>query len=222
MEMMRKRYQAIRNSIVQYIGEADLGPGARLPGEIDLAKLCGVSRPVLREALVALEVTGEVERNRTGIYVRGSTAVLLSFPSGPSAFEILRARILIESATAAQAAAFASARDLSKIEQVLHQMACEPTYGTNELDIDEQFYLTIANASHNTAMIAIVDGLWKQMFASKYDHHSYLGTLRCHRMAILREREVVFASIAGRDPQEARRAMKTHLQHLEMRLLENA
>jgi len=218
---MRKRYQAIRNSIAQYIGEAALGPGARLPGEINLAKLCGVSRPVLREALVALEVTGEVERSRSGIYVKGSTTVNLSFPSGPSAFEILRARILIESATAAQAASFACRRDLLKIEQVLRQMSREPAEDSNALRLDGQFHLAIASASNNAAMTAIVDGLWKQMFASEYDGLNYLGMWRRNQTVIFREREIVFGSIAGRDPQGAKRAMKAHLQHLEMRLLEN-
>ena len=219
--MMRQRYQVIRNTIVQYIGAYALGPGARLPGEIDLAKLCGVSRPVLREALVALEVSGEVERGRRGIYLKESKGILLSFPSDPSPFEILRARILVESATAAQAALFASARDLSNIEQVIRQMAHEPTQDLDLLRLDEQFHLTIARASHNTAMTAIIDGLWRQMFASGCSNLDYIATIRQNRFAIHREREIIFASIAGRNPSDSRRAMKTHLQHLETRLLES-
>ena len=50
-----RRYQEVASRISRYIAEKGLEPGARLPGEIDLAKICGVSRPTIREAMVALE-----------------------------------------------------------------------------------------------------------------------------------------------------------------------
>ena len=43
------------------IARQGLGPGARLPSERDLAEQLSVSRPSLREALIALEVEGWVE-----------------------------------------------------------------------------------------------------------------------------------------------------------------
>ncbi len=218
---MTRRYHAVGNQISQYIYDAGLSPGTRLPGEIDLARLCGVSRPVLREALVAMEVTGDLERNRSGAFVGVPKPISLGFHSGPSPFEILRARILIEGSTATNAATFASALDLSKMEQTMRQIETELAQDASSLALDRQFHLAVAEASKNSAITAIVDGLWSQMFAPKYHQLSYQVNLRRSRIAALQGQKAVFQAIAGRNPQHARRTMKTHLQHLEIRLLES-
>src|ERR1700761_8095670 len=106
----QRRYQEIAARISRYIAENRLEPGARLPGEIDLAKVCGVSRPTRRERLVALEIGGALEiRSGSGAYVREAVNPMsLVLDSGPGPFELLRARILIEGEIAADAALYAS------------------------------------------------------------------------------------------------------------------
>ena len=64
MAKTHRRYQEVAARISRYIAEKGLEPGSRLPGEIDLAKICGVSRPTIREAMVALEIAGELEIRR--------------------------------------------------------------------------------------------------------------------------------------------------------------
>src|SRR5579862_7872870 len=98
MVKTHRRYQEIAGRISRYIAENRLEPGARLPGEIDLAKVCVVSRPTIREAMVALEIAGELEiRSGSGAYVREAVNPMsLVLDSGPGPFELLRARILIE------------------------------------------------------------------------------------------------------------------------------
>jgi DNA-binding transcriptional regulator YhcF (GntR family) len=66
----RRLYRQIAEQIRGLIRSGEYRPGARLPPERDLAKQLGVSRPSVREALIALEVEGLVEvRIGSGIYV---------------------------------------------------------------------------------------------------------------------------------------------------------
>src|SRR3954469_14727523 len=116
----RRLYRQIADQIAALIDGGEYDVGQRLPPERDLAKQLGVSRPSVREALIALEVAGLVEvRIGSGIYVLGPGGKPESEPNagapvstevhalaGP--FELMRARYTIESECAALAAKSAS------------------------------------------------------------------------------------------------------------------
>src|SRR5450759_1533419 len=102
----RRLYRQIADQISVLISDGEYTPGARLPPERDLARQLGVSRPSVREALIALEVEGLLDvRVGSGIYVthpgkrRRNDA--LQGDSGP--FEVIHARWLIEGECAALA-----------------------------------------------------------------------------------------------------------------------
>src|SRR5579885_3166752 len=91
----RRLYRQIADQIRALIGRGVVAPGARLPAERDLARQLGVSRPSLREALIALEVEGLLDvRVGSGIYVAPggprAPGVAIDGASGP--FEVIRAR----------------------------------------------------------------------------------------------------------------------------------
>ena len=66
----RRLYQLIADKVRTLIQQGDYKEGSRLPPERDLAQQLGVSRPSLREALIALEIEGSVEiRMGSGVYV---------------------------------------------------------------------------------------------------------------------------------------------------------
>src|SRR5438309_9630646 len=66
----RRLYRQIADQIRALIRSREFAAGARLPPERDLARQLGVSRPPVREALIALEVEGLVEvKIGSGIYV---------------------------------------------------------------------------------------------------------------------------------------------------------
>jgi DNA-binding FadR family transcriptional regulator len=93
----QRLYQQVADSIRRQIQSGAMPPGSRLPSEKLLAQQLGVSRPTVREAMIALEIAGLVEiRTGSGSYVRHrDTIAAPSVDTGPGPIELLNARILI-------------------------------------------------------------------------------------------------------------------------------
>jgi DNA-binding FadR family transcriptional regulator len=67
----QRLYRQIAEQLRQLMVSGEFALGSRLPAERDLAVQLGVSRPSVREALIALEVEGMIEvRTGSGIYVQ--------------------------------------------------------------------------------------------------------------------------------------------------------
>ena len=60
----RKLYQAVAEAITRDIAAGRSLPGQKLPSERELTELHDVSRPTIREAMIALEIRGIVEARR--------------------------------------------------------------------------------------------------------------------------------------------------------------
>src|SRR5215813_3400501 len=117
-------YRRIARQLSELISNGEFRPGERLPPERELAKQLAVSRPSVREALIALEVEGWVEiRVGSGVFVKPLRPLPLPSPEeGECPFELLRARAIVEGETAALAAKEAiEARQPQKARQAMHQ-----------------------------------------------------------------------------------------------------
>src|SRR6266568_1670312 len=96
----RRLYRQVADQLRALIDSGEYAVGSRLPTERELADQLRVSRPTVREALIALEVEGRVRiRVGSGIYVSEPAALTPILPAaaeieGP--FELLRAREFIE------------------------------------------------------------------------------------------------------------------------------
>jgi DNA-binding FadR family transcriptional regulator len=181
-----------------------------------LAKLLGVSRPSVREALIALEVEGYVEvRVGSGVYVVGPQPAqpMRTLPADSGPFELIRARWLIESECAAMAAKSATKPQVRAIEQALERMESQRKRGVMPLDADRQFHLAIGEACGNSALTLVVKTLWDQRTGPLFlrlEHHFDTPELWNH--AIREHREIVEA-IARHDAAGARAAMRRHMNH---------
>src|SRR5262252_1508148 len=211
----RRLYRQIADQIRTLIRSREFPAGTRLPPERDLARQLGVSRPSVREALIALEVEGLVDvRIGSGIYVLGSGAGEQSAPvqaaMGP--FELLRARWVIESECAALAARHAKRAQVDAIADALQQMeAIANGEQRQPLAADRLFHLRIAEATGNGALVAVVKMLWDErtgpLFA-RLEHH-YDSPDQWSRA--IAEHRVVLEAIGKRDADGARAAMQRHL-----------
>src|SRR6266545_4791402 len=146
----RRLYRQIADQIRTLIGSGEFPAGARLPPERDLAKQLGVSRPSVREALIALEVEGLVEvRIGSGIYVLTPSHESKRAEAAAGPFELLRARYVIEGECAALAAKSAKRPQLAAIEDALGQMGRELADAKQPREGDRQFHLRVAEATGN-------------------------------------------------------------------------
>lgn len=210
----RRLYRQIADQIRTLIGNGEVAPGARLPAERDLARQLGVSRPSLREALIALEVEGLLDvRVGSGIYVtqpgRRARGAVLADASGP--FEVIRARWMIEGECAALAAKHGSAAQLRSIRSAHADLRKEARRYHNPLDADRLFHVRIAQATGNSALELVVQTLWDQRVGPLY--RALESKLEYPAMAAetIGEHEAVLEAILERDPAAARRAMRRHM-----------
>jgi len=209
----RRLYRQIADQIAGLIQKGEYGAGERLPPERDLARQLGVSRPSVREALIALEVEGYVDvRVGSGVYVVGpDRAVAPQLPADSGPFELIRARWIIESECAALAARHATRAQVRAMEEALDEMTAQRDRGTLPLVADRQFHLRIAEASGNSALALVVRTLWDQRTGPLFlrlEHH--FDTPALWAVAIREHREIV-AAIARHDGGAARSAMRRHM-----------
>ncbi|TFZ03863.1 FadR/GntR family transcriptional regulator [Ramlibacter humi] len=215
----QRLYRQIADQLRALITGGEFAPGSRLPAERDLAQQLKVSRPSVREALIALEVEGWVEvRVGSGIYVKAQTAAARPLNGHGNAggewgpLELMRARELVEGEVAALAAKHARKAQVASIASALAHMQDDAASGVVPRAGDEAFHAAIADACGNEVLRDTVVGYWHQartgpVFNRMSDHFETPASWN----AALAEHEQVLEAIRAHDPAAAREAMHRHL-----------
>jgi DNA-binding FadR family transcriptional regulator len=213
----QRLYRQIAEQVRSLIAKGEFDVGARLPAERDLAKQLGVSRPSVREALIALEVEGWVEvRTGSGVYVldraghrNGSGVKVPPTEWGP--LELIRARRVIEGEIASLAALRAKRRHMDAIAQAIQFMKDDADRGIAPLAGDRAFHTAIAQACDNVVLLETVQTFWDARRGPLFERlGDYFETVPSWRMAIA-EHETVLEAIRTRDGEAARAAMQQHM-----------
>ncbi len=211
----RRLYRQIADQVRSLVEHGEFARGARLPAERELALQLGVSRPSVREALIALEVEGLVEvRMGSGIYVRdqslaapGRTAPVTAEPP----LETIRARELIECELAARAATSMKAAQLRGLREAIRLMEQDVAAGQMPTQGDRLFHLRIVEAAGNAVLTRIVAELYDERHNPLFVQlGSHFENSASWRLAIA-EHQVVVDAIARHGPDAARAAMSRHL-----------
>lgn len=211
---VRRLYLEVAGQIESQIKAGKIKPGGRLPSERDLAVKFDVSRPTIREAMIALEIAGLVEiRTGRGIYVvkQRSPQELEVRDEGPGPFEILEARRCLETETVALAAARITQQQLMDLELALREMEDEGAEGSVTERADERFHCIIAEASQNSALAATVRWLWQLRNESEIStlFHKRVREEGVHPS--VNEHRRIFNALKNRDPIAAKNAMRAHI-----------
>lgn len=207
----RRLYRQIADQLRALIEAGEIPLGSRLPPERDLAVQLGVSRPSVREALIALEVEGLVEvRMGSGIYVQ---ALRPAAPraTGEGPLETIRARQLIEAELAALAAERRTPAQLRGLREALARMRREISAARMPTAGDREFHLRIAEIADNSVLLRLVSSLFDERHNPLFEQlGNHFETVQSWTMA-LAEHQAVLDAIADGSASRARSAMRRHL-----------
>ncbi|OWT80384.1 MULTISPECIES: FadR/GntR family transcriptional regulator [unclassified Achromobacter] len=215
------------DKILQIIRDTGMFEGARLPSELEMATLFGISRPVIRQALSRLEQAGVVDiRWGAGTYVRRSAGAepacalfseVRSLEDVRYTFEIRRG---IESEIAYLAAERADDRDRELILRAHEELTAALSSLSSSQELDVAFHFTIATACHNPfyekLMLATRTPILRCAAISKMLLAE--SDLPRRSKTIMAEHQRIVDAIMARDAAAARDATRTHIDNAFLRV----
>ena len=221
----KRPYQKIGRELRQILVNESYTIGDRLPAERDLAERLNVTRTVVREALIMLELENLVEvRKGSGIFVidlpsRSTDSKSTNDDVGP--FEMLQARQLLESNIAEFAATQATPNDILQMRKAIELEVSELYRKEGSQTGDKNFHLCIARATQNSVLVDMLNDswrrresspMWKQLHSRVHDN--------IYQEKWLQDHSNILAALQRKDPIAAKRAMWQHLENVKVKLFE--
>lgn len=229
----RRAWMTVLDHIESNLLDGTLAPGDHLPSERQLASDLGVGRSSVREALRVLEVLGLV-RTQVGSGP-GAGAIIIAAPgggmsalmrlqvaaSGFAVTDVVKTRLILEGAVVDElatrtdgeshgAAQFATA-SLHGAARLLDAMDESGLTPGEFLALDQQFHLTLAEATGNEVVAAMMAGLRSSIEGyvtagseAINDWHSTAARLR-------QEHRGIVAAISAGDALNARTRIHNHI-----------
>lgn len=214
-------YVRVASDLARQIANGRFAVGERLPSERNLAETYSVSRPTIREALIALELDGLVEvRMASGVYVRATHPTggrWSEADMGP--FELVEARRCIEGESCALAATRITDEQLAELDALVAEMQKARDVKAAE-DADRRFHVLIAQATQNSAMAAAVTMLWDAR--SRSPQYQLLAH-KAHAAGVepsIEEHAAIVQALRSHKVKRARTAMHDHLTRVLESLLQ--
>ncbi|TBL85590.1 transcriptional regulator ExuR [Hafnia alvei] len=221
----RRLYQQLAAELKQRVESGVYPVGEKLPAERYIAEEMNVSRTVVREAIIMLEVEGYVEvRKGSGIHVISNQPKTLvqanrniQFASaGP--FELLQARQLIESNIAEFAATQVTKQDIVALMEIQEHARQEDRFRDSEWDL--KFHVQVALATQNSAMATIVEQMWSQRIHNPYwlKLHEHIDDVSIESWC--EDHDKILKALMRKDPYGAKVAMWQHLENTKQMLFQ--
>lgn len=208
----KRLYRQVAEKMLILIESGEYPPGSRLPAERELAERFDVSRPTIREAIIALEAKGRVAvKTGSGVYVLEPKVEIEGLGQSVSPFELIESRVFIEGEAAALAAALITDAQLALLNQALQEMALENRKDDPASTVaDRKFHSVISEATNNKVLSLLIGQLW--------DVQEKLDNIRLAHQAVcmqdtqrrLAEHKAIYDALAKRDSSAARAAMRNH------------
>ena len=193
----KKQYQEIAELLLDKIRMDEYPLGSKLPPERTIADACGVSRTIVREALIALEVKGFVSIKQS---------------SGP--FELLQASQLIETNIASFASQMITIANIESLKKILEQELHATMNNEFNNNNDFNFHLNIAQATQNQMLVNSLNNLWEHKQNSfNWQQLTEHTNTKGYRLKWYADHQQILAALCRRDSVGAYKAMWQHIEN---------
>ena len=223
-ETGKRRYQEVAEALKKEMIEEGMKLGTRLRTERQIAEDFDVSRSVVREAIIMLEIEGLVSvRKGSGTYIerlpnQSERIAIARSDIGP--FELLQARQLLESNIAAFAATTVTKNDINRMQEALDMEIAAIEVGQCDYDGDELFHRLIAEATQNGVLVDMVADMWRLRKGNQIWDGLHARIFdESYRRQWLDDHQHILTALNRKDPGKARDAMWTHLENVRNTLL---
>ena len=208
--------EQVADYIESLIEAEQLKPNDRVPSETELAKMFGVSKGTVGEALALLEHMGLVTRKvGSGTYISQMPRSTLSDSIGRFLMvksctdeDLMWFREILEPEIAALAARNAATKDLNKLKKIVEQIENpDPSFTDEDLaEIDTRFHIALAESTGNELVAAIIHGIKNQIAETWPRYHNEMQIeerFHSHRQ--------VYEAVTARAPELANEKMRQHM-----------
>ena len=215
-DLPRRSYLDIADRLRALLLADGYHAGDRIPPESALLPRIGVGRPLLREALVALQTIGWLEvRSGAGMYLRDAAASMERdhLPDlGPSPVEQFDSRILVECHLAKRAAAVITREEVDGLEALVDRM--EANYPYDDHALGRAFLLGVARASRLKLLPAVVEALLDMREGSMWNTLRERLLRPEHYQRAIADRRGIIAALRAADGHAASTIMAGMLQRM--------
>lgn len=209
-------YRQISSLISAAIARGEFAPGSLLPPERELARQLNVSRSSVREALIALEVTGWVEiRSGNGVLVADPAPNQPAEPADTfSLRDLIKARQAFEAMTAELAARHGTDAQRHELQNIARQLAQHAINDEAFLQQDKRFHLFISEMTGNEVLREMMEQLWNRRKSQRFLRLETHFADRDFPQALNHDHQLIANAIVQQNPQLARDSMALHLQRV--------
>ena len=212
-------HSALTMQVVEHvrslISSGEVHPGDRLPPERELARKLKISRSSLRAGIGFLSAMGVLKsRHGAGTFVSSgppaldsSSLSVLGALHGFLPWQMFEARLVLESNVAALAAERATDEHIAELAEEVAEMYAALTDPHEYLIHDVRFHRTIARASGNPILGALMETITANLY--EYRSKTVVNAVDLKESAEM-HREI-YRAIRSHNPTQARVTMEQHL-----------
>ncbi|MDR2245150.1 MAG: FadR family transcriptional regulator [Treponema sp.] len=211
--------ERIVENLINLIKGSSIQVGEKLPPERRLCELIGVSRPILREALKALQVMNIIDiRQGAGAYLKSLEPedvvehLDIVFHLDSSLYhDLYEARRILEAGIARIAAVNITGEELSRIEDNISQAAGCIDNEAFFFQRDVELHGIIMKASGNRVLSVFMQSVNKLALMIRQKTNAMSNI----RNNTIRDHQAILAALKSHDPEKSAAAMEEHIRNVE-------